>query len=151
MNNSTLIGRLVKDPELKFIPQSGMAVCNFTMAVNREISKEKKKEMEAKEQETADFIPIVVFGKMAENSANFLSKGSLCGVVGRITTGSYVDKNGEKKYTTKITADKVEFLDPKGSSNGRSSLPDSSHSSNFFGDDFGDDIFQPVDDEDIPF
>ncbi len=133
MNSVVLIGRLVRDPELKFIPSSGMAVTNFTLAVDKDLFGDKKQEAISQGKPTADFIYITVFGKIAENCANYLHKGSKCCVQGRITTSSYVDKNNNKQYKTGVTADRVEFLDGK-----RLDMPD-------------EDIFTPVDDEDIPF
>ena len=76
MNSVVLIGRLTRDPELRFIPSTGMAVTKFTLAVDREMSREKKQEAASQGKQTADFIGITVFGKTAEISANYLSKGS---------------------------------------------------------------------------
>ena len=101
MNNVVLIGRLTRDPELRYIPQSETAVVNFTLAVDRPLAKEK----------TADFIRIVAFGKTAELCERFLTKGRLVGVQGRIQTGSYKTQSGETRYTTDVYADRVEFLD----------------------------------------
>ena len=101
MNNVVLIGRLTKDPELRYIPESQNAVATFTLAVDRAFSKEKR----------ADFIKITVFGKQAENCERFLTKGKLCGVQGRIQTGSYKNKEGATVYTTDVVADRVEFLE----------------------------------------
>lgn len=101
MNNVALVGRLVKDPEIRYIPQSETAVANFTLAVDRPMSKEK----------AADFIRIVTFGKTAENCERYISKGRQVGISGRIQTGSYKDKEGKTVYTTEVYADRVEFLD----------------------------------------
>lgn len=101
MNKTVLIGRLTKDPELKFTPGKGMAVATFTIAVDRKFSKEKE----------ADFIPIVVWGKQAESTANYMSKGKLIGVSGRIQTRSYDAKDGTKRYVTEVVADEVQFLE----------------------------------------
>ena len=152
MNSVVLIGRLARDPELRFIPSTGMAVAKFNLAVDREMSRDKKQEAASQGKQTADFIGITVFGKQAENCANYLTKGSQCAIHGRISTGSYTTQTGEKRYTTDIVADRVEFIGAgKGqtSPQGRPVQPDSS----FFGDfpDEDNDIFQPVDDEDIPF
>lgn len=100
MNQVVLIGRLTKDPEMKWISDSQKAVTTFTLAVNRPYEKD----------DGADFLRIVVFGKSAENCERYLSKGSQIGVQGRIQTGSYETKTGEKRYTTDIIADRVEFL-----------------------------------------
>ena len=110
MNNVVLIGRLCADPNLRFIPGNGTAVTKFSIAVDRGLSKDKKQEMESKGQPTADFINIVVWGKMAENCANYLAKGRLVGIQGRIQSGSY-DKDGTKVYTTEVVASNVEFLE----------------------------------------
>ena len=140
MNNVVLIGRLTREVELKFIPSTGMAVAKFSLAVDRGLYGEKKQEAEAKGQPTADFINITVFGKTAENCANYLSKGNKCAIQGRISTGSYTTQTGEKRYTTEVIADKVEFLEPKGQAQQQDN-PDADE-----------DVFEPVeDDEDIPF
>ncbi|WP_346884403.1 single-stranded DNA-binding protein [Clostridium sp. UBA4395] len=102
MNKVVLIGRLTKDPTLKFTPGTGTAVCNFTMAVNRRFKKEG--------QPDADFIPIVVWGKQAESTANYMKKGSQLSVAGRIETRNYDGKNG-KVFITEVVADEVSFLE----------------------------------------
>lgn len=109
MNKVILIGRLTKDPDLRYT-QSGMAVCQFTLAVNKNLSKDKKEEMEAQNKPTADFPRIVVWGKMGENASRYLKKGSQCAIDGSIQTGSYEDNNGNRIYTTDIVAQHVEFL-----------------------------------------
>ena len=152
MNSVVLIGRLARDPELRFIPSTGMAVAKFSLAVDREMSRDKKQEATSQGKQTADFIGITVFGKQAENCANYLTKGSQCAVHGRVQTGSYTTQTGEKRYTTDIIADRVEFIGTgksQTSVQGRPVQPDSS----FFGEfpDEDNDMFQPVDDEDIPF
>ena len=100
MNSVVLIGRLTRDPELRYISESQKAVASFSIAVDRPFTKDK-----------ADFLNIVVFGKPAENCANYLVKGRLVGVQGRIQADSYTAQNGEKKYKTEIIADRVEFLE----------------------------------------
>ena len=99
MNNVVLIGRLTKDPELKY-SQSGKAYCRFTVAVNRDFNKDE-----------ADFINCLAFGKTAETIAEWLGKGRRIALHGRIQTGSYENKNGDTVYTTEIVADRFEFLD----------------------------------------
>lgn len=139
MNNTVLIGRLVRDPELKYLPGNGTANCSFTLAVDKGLSKEKKQEMESRNQSTADFIRIVVWNKQAENCANFLAKGRLVGIQGRIQTSSY-DKDGTKVYTTEIVANNVEFLEwadkQSNAQSNDSKLPEG---------------FHPADSDDIPF
>ena len=102
MNKVVLIGRLTKDPELKFTAGTGTAVATFTLAVDRRFKKEG--------QPSADFLPVVVWGKTAENTANYMSKGRLISVAGRIETRSYEAKDGSKRYVTEIVADEVKFL-----------------------------------------
>ncbi|ABR48737.1 single-strand binding protein [Alkaliphilus metalliredigens QYMF] len=111
MNNVVLIGRLVRDPELRFIAGTGKAVCNFTLAVDKNLARDKKKEFEEKGQSTADFIRIIVWGKQAENCANFLAKGRLVAINGSISTSSYKTQSGETRYSTDIIASNVEFLE----------------------------------------
>lgn len=105
INRTVLVGRLTKDPELKY-GNSGTAICRFTLAVNRTFK--------TQDGQDADFIQIVCFKKQAENVANFLRKGSLAGVEGRIQTGSYEGQDGKRVYTTDVIADSVQFLEPKG-------------------------------------
>lgn len=142
MNSVVLIGRLGRDPELSFIPATGLAVTKFSLAVDKDLYGDKKQQAIQQGKPTADFINITIFGKMAESSANYLSKGSQCAVHGRISTGSYQKQDGTKVYTTEILADKVEFLSSK--SEGQAKPQNNS---------FDDDVFTPVDDldSDIPF
>jgi single-strand DNA-binding protein len=114
VNNVILIGRLTKDSELRY-STSGVAVCNFTLAVDRDY-KNKNGEREA------DFIPVVVYRQLAELCANYLSKGKQCAVNGRMQTRSYDAKDGSKRYVTEVIADSVKFLSPKSNS---SETPDS--------------------------
>ena len=110
MNNTVLIGRLVRDPELRYLPNSGTANATFTLAVDKGLSKDKKAEFEAQNKPTADFIRVVTWGKLAENVANYTTKGKLVGVQGRINTGSY-EKEGIKTFTVDVVANQVEFLE----------------------------------------
>lgn len=105
INRVVLVGRLTKDPDLRYTP-SGAANCRFTLAVNRSFANA------AGEKET-DFIQVTVWRKAAENVANYLKKGSLAGVEGRIQTGSYEGQDGKRIYTTEVVADSVQFLEPK--------------------------------------
>lgn len=100
MNKVILIGRLTKDPELRYT-QSNIPVATFTLAVNRTASEE------------VDFINIVVWRKQAENCSKYITKGSQVAIEGSIQTRSYEDKNGQKKYITEVKADNVQFLDTK--------------------------------------
>lgn len=110
MNNTVLIGRLVRDPELRYLPGAGTANTTFTLAVDKGLSKDKKAEFEAQNKPTADFIRVVTWGKLAENVANYTTKGKLVAVQGRINTGSY-EKEGVKIYTVDVVANQVEFLE----------------------------------------
>lgn len=145
MNSVVLIGRLVRDPELRFVAGSGRAVANFTLAVDKNLARDKKKEFEDKGQPTADFIRIVVWGKQAENCANFLTKGRLVAVNGSITTSSYKTNTGETRYSTDVLANNVEFLEWGDKKPGQSGSDDFN-----FGPEVDD--FQAIeDDDDIPF
>lgn len=134
MNSAVLVGRLTKDPELKFAQGTGTAVTTFTLAVNRRFKREG--------QPDADFIPIVVFGKQAEATANWMSKGKLVSVAGSINTRNYEAKDGSRRYVTEVIANEVDFLE-KGEK--KSNTP---NNENKFAND--NDI-TPIDDGDIPF
>lgn len=107
MNKVVIIGNLTKDPEVRYTTgENPTAVCRFTVAVN-----EKRKNPQTKEwEDTPSFIPVTVFGKQGENCDRYLSKGSKAAVEGRIQTGSYTNKEGQKVYTTEVVAINVEFL-----------------------------------------
>lgn len=108
INRVVLVGRLTKDPELRYTP-NGIAVATFTLAVNRTFASQSG-------EREADFINCVVWRKQAENMANYLRKGSLTGIEGRIQTRSYDNQEGKRVYVTEVVADSVQFLEPKGSS-----------------------------------
>ena len=112
MNQVILIGRLVKDVEV-FYSQSGTIICKFILAVNKDLYGEKKEEAEKSGKPTADFIGITVFGKQGENCANYLSKGKMCAIEGRINTSKYTNEDEKVVYKTDVIADKVRFLSPK--------------------------------------
>lgn len=104
MNVAVLIGRLTRDPELKYVPSTGKPVSNFTIAVDRPYTSKSGERM-------TDFFNIVVWGKQAENCANYIAKGRLVGIKGTIENRSYENQNGEKKYITEIIAENVQFLE----------------------------------------
>lgn len=137
MNSVNLIGRLVRDPELKY-SQSGMAILRFTVAVDRKLSKEKRDEAEANNKPTADFISCTAFGKTAEVIANYHGKGSQIGIEGRIQTGSYEKDDGTKVYTTDVLVSSITFVGSK-NNNSNSQSNDT------------DEAFFPVNNDDIPF
>ena len=103
MNSVVLIGRLTRDPELRYTPASQMAVATFTLAIDRPTR-------QGGERQT-DFPRITVFGKQAENCEKYLKKGRMVAVEGRIQTGSYKNKDGNTVYTTDVVASRVEFLE----------------------------------------
>lgn len=107
INRVVLVGRLTKEPELKYT-QSGVAVCRFTLAVNRTFTN-------AKGEREADFVNCVSWRKQAENMANFLKKGSLAGIDGRIQTSNFEGKDGNRVFMTEVVADSVQFLDTRSS------------------------------------
>lgn len=114
MNKVVLIGRLTKDPDLRHIASTGRAVCNFTLAVDRQLSKDKKAEYQQKGIPTADFVRVNVWGKTAEVAAQYLRKGQKVAIDGQITTGSFKTNDGETRYTTEVTANNVEFIEKAG-------------------------------------
>ncbi|HBM3493389.1 TPA: single-stranded DNA-binding protein [Listeria innocua] len=105
MNRVVLVGRLTKDPDLRYTP-AGAAVATFTLAVNRAFTNQNG-------EREADFIQCVVWRKPAENVANFLKKGSMAGVDGRIQTRNYEDSDGKRVFVTEVVAESVQFLEPK--------------------------------------
>lgn len=110
INRCILVGRLTKDPELRYT-SSNIAYTRFTIAVNRTFSS-------SSGEREADFIQCITWRRQAENVSKFVHKGSLVGVEGRIQTGSYDDKEtGKRVYTTDVVCDSVQFLEPKGDSN----------------------------------
>jgi single-strand DNA-binding protein len=106
INRIVLVGRLTKDPELRYTP-NGVPVTSFTLAVNRTFSNQQG-------EREADFINCIVWRKAAENVANYLKKGSLAGVEGRLQTRSYDNPEGKRMFFTEVVADSVQFLEPKG-------------------------------------
>ena len=109
MNRVTLVGRLTAKPELRYTG-SNLPYARFTIAVNRTFRSNDG-------QSEADFISVIVWRKQAENVCNFLDKGRLVSVDGRLQTGSYTDKDGNRRYTTDVVADSVQFLEGRGSRN----------------------------------
>ena len=111
INRVVLVGRLTKDPEFRTTP-SGVDVATFTLAVNRNFTN-------AQGEREADFINIIVFRKQAHNVNNYLSKGKLAGVDGRIQSRSYENQEGRRIFVTEVVADSVQFLEPKNSNGGQ--------------------------------
>lgn len=125
MNSVNLIGRLTKDPEIRYTAGTQTAVATFTLAIDRPTGKDKEKH--------TDFPRVTVFGNQAENCERFLKKGLRCAVIGSLQTGSY-QKDGATVYTTDVIANRVEFLEWGGEKPAVDAAPE----------------FTPVD-EDIPF
>lgn len=117
MNNVSLIGRLVRDIEIK-TTATGMFIGNFTLAVDKGLSKDKKQELEAMNKPTADFIRCLAFGKTAEILGQYVGKGNRLAIEGRIQTGSYENQQGQRVYTTDIIVDRFSFIDFKDSDSG---------------------------------
>ena len=111
MNSVVLIGRLTRDPEIRYIPESQMAVATFTVAIDRPVRSGQEKK--------TDFPRVTVFGRQAENCERFLAKGRLVGVQGRIQTGSYTNKDGNKVYTTDVVIEDQEFAESKAAASQR--------------------------------
>lgn len=109
MNRVCLVGRLTAKPELRYTG-SNTAYTRFTIAVNRTFQN-------AQGEREADFINIVAWRRQAENITNYLDKGSQVSIDGRIQTGSFNDKDGNRRYTTEVVADNVQFLDTRRSQN----------------------------------
>lgn len=112
MNRVVLVGRLTKDPDLRITP-NGVAVATFTLAVNRTFANQQG-------EREADFIQCVVWRRQAENVANYLKKGSLAGVDGRIQTRNYEGQDGRRVYVTEVVAENVQFLEPRSAQSGQS-------------------------------
>jgi single-strand DNA-binding protein len=141
LNRVVLVGRLTKDPDLKYT-QSGTAVTNFTIAINRPFSNDKG-------EREADFVNCVIWRKPAESLANFQKKGNLIGVDGRIQTRSFEGQDGKMVYVTEVVADTVQFLESKKESSNQSNSQPSDKTEN---DPFKNDG-TPIDisDDDLPF
>ena len=137
INKVALLGRLTKDPELRYAAGSGTAVCRLTVAINRQLKKDE-----------TDFINCVAFGKAGETIAQYITKGRQIAVTGSIRTGSYESNSGEKRYTTDVVLDGFEFIGNSNSSNsdnaGTWNQP-TDNSEMGFGD------MTPVDDGELPF
>ena len=102
MNKAVLVGRLVRDPDLKFAAGSGNAVSRFTLAVTRQFKRDE-----------ADFISCVAFGQQADFMSRYIRKGYMIAVEGRIQTGQYQDQNNQVRYTTDVVVERVENLQPR--------------------------------------
>ncbi|MDP4179520.1 MAG: single-stranded DNA-binding protein [Bacillota bacterium] len=138
MNKAILMGRLTKEPELRYTSANNIPVCSFTLAVNRNYSKQG-------EEKQADFIPVVAWNKLAEICGKYFQKGRQVVVVGRIQTRTWDDNEGKRHYVTEVIADEAYFADGK-KSEGTPGKPS-------FGDNSGnEDGFYPIpEDDELPF
>ena len=140
MNRIIIMGRLVRDPEVRYT-QTGKVVCQFTLAVDRPYSNQDG-------QREADFIPVVVWGKTAELCGNSLTKGQRALIEGRLQVRSYDAKDGSKRYVSEVIANSFEFIERKGDAPARSAGQAAPASSRGNEGDFGPAV--PFDEE-IPF
>ena len=138
MNKAILIGRLTRDIDLKYT-NSQMAIGRFTLAINRKMTREKRKEAERNNLPTADFIGCIAFGKTAETISQYVGKGNQLAIEGHIQTGSY-EKEGQRIYTTDVIVDGFTFIDARNKNEGNSQVQDESYDGYF-----------PVYNDDIPF
>ena len=122
INKAILIGRLCRDPESR--QANGKAVCNFSMATN-----ETWRDTEGEKQERVEYHRIVIWGKLAEVAAKYLSKGSQIYIEGKLQTREWTDKDGQKKYTTEIVANNMTMLDGKGDNSEKPNNPEKPESS----------------------
>jgi single-strand binding protein len=139
LNNISLVGRLTKDVELRYTP-SNVAVATFTLAVNRTFKNENG-------EREADFINCVMWRQQAENLANWVKKGALIGITGRIQTRSYDNQQGQRVYVTEVVAEQFQLLESKGQGNqqgqqrqGQQETPDFSRSATTHPLDISDDM-----------
>jgi len=141
LNRVILIGRLTRDPELRYTP-NGTAVCSFSLAVNRKFNKEE-----------TDFIDIVVWRGLAENCANYLGKGRLAAVEGRLQIRSFETQDGQKRRVAEVVADDVRFLD-RGGTSPKANIKDEKDSWSDLGREVSladIDLVDSNEDDDIPF
>lgn len=152
INRVVIVGRLTKDPELRQT-QSGISVATFTLATNRTFANQ------AGERE-ADFIPCVVWRKQAENVAQYVFKGSLVGVEGRLQTRTYDAQDGSRRFVMEVVADSVQFLESRQSSTTRQDVGPASkttaavapnNKNNDVAFNFDEDTSFDISDDDLPF
>lgn len=137
INNVTLVGRLTRDPELRYTP-SNIAITTFNLAVNRNFKNQ------AGDRE-ADFINCMIWRQQAENFANWFKKGNLVGITGRIQTRSYDNQQGQRVYVTEVVADTFQLLEKRDNSANQSNIEDQMPAS------FGATNPLDISDDDMPF
>ena len=165
MNNVSLMGRLTRDPEVRYSANTQLANARFSVAVDRRLSKEKRMEAENNNQPTADFINCVAFGRTAEVIGQYFHKGNRIAITGHIQTGSYENQQGQRIYTTDVIVDQSSNSQPnsgnyQGYNNNQSFNNNSFQNNNFqnsndihkSNDDFGmGDNAVPTDIDELPF
>ncbi len=140
MNKVILMGRLTRDPEVRYTQTNNTLVCNYSLAVNRRFARQG-------EERQADFFNIVAWGKTGEFCSKYFKKGQQVGVIGRLQTRNWDDENGQKHYATEVVAEDVYFADSRRDGENASSVIDT----------FGEDLAQSADfqvnatDDDLPF
>ena len=140
MNKVILMGRLTRDPEVRYTQTNNTLVCNYSLAVNRRFARQG-------EERQADFFNVVAWGKTGEFCSKYFKKGQQVGVIGRLQTRNWDDENGQKRYATEVVAEEVYFADSRKDGEGSSSVVDT----------FGEDLAQNADfqvnatDDDLPF
>lgn len=151
MNNVSLVGRMVRDLELRYT-QNGVTFGRLTVAVDKTLSKEKRQELQNAGKPTANFIPCVVWGKLAENMANYTGKGSLVAIGGEIETGSYQNNEGRTIYTTEVRVNNVQFLEfgKKNDNQGQANQNNMNNEPTYQAQN-DDEGFFPMSSDDIPF
>lgn len=142
INNVVLVGRLTRDPELKYTPQN-QAVGTFSLAVNRPFKN-------ANGEREADFINCVIWRQQAENLSNFAKKGALIGITGRIQTRNYENQQGQKVYVTEVVADNFQMLESNKSQGQQDNKPQTQNKKPQYPDAFGSNPME-ISDDDLPF
>jgi single-strand DNA-binding protein len=138
MNKVILMGRLTKDPELRYTSSNNTPVCSFTLAVNRQFVRQG-------EERQADFISIIAWGKTAEFCSKYFTKGKQVAVVGRIQTRTWDDTDGKKHYATEVVAEEVHFAESKRDDGATMSKPATTNQAG------PSDGFFPTEDDELPF
>ena len=138
MNKVILMGRLTKDPEVRYTQTNNTLVANFNLAVNRRFVKQG-------EERQADFITIIAWNKLGEFCSKYFKKGQQVGIIGRIQTRSWEDEQGQKHYATEVIAEEAYFADSKKDDNS------SSQFGNYSFEPTGEGDFEITDNDDLPF
>lgn len=138
MNKVIIMGRLTKDPEVRYTNNNNTLVCSFTLAVNRRFAKQG-------EERQADFIPIVAWSKLGEFCGKYFTKGGQVVICGRLQTRTWDDSENKKHYATEVIAEEAYFADSKKGSSANNYTQGGAEPAQ------GDDLFTVVNDDDLPF